>query len=103
MGDWLPMAGIAGATAILLAGLVAPLPARTQPAPMQILTDTQHYCAELFADVEATQNALIEPAPPAVDRLALEGRQLCSLGEVRGGVTRLRRAMVLLHERSGEH
>jgi hypothetical protein len=99
----LRMGSIAGSATVLLVGLFAPPPARTQPAPMQLLTDTPHYCAELFAEVEATQNALLEPAPPVVDRLALEGRQLCSLGEVRGGVIRLRRAMVLLHERAGEH
>lgn len=70
---------------------------------MQLLTDTPHYCAELFTEIEATEQTLLQPAPPAVARLAIEGQQLCALGEVRGGVIRLRRAMVLLHKSFGEH
>ncbi len=103
MGDLLRAGGIAGWSAVLLVGLFAPPPARPQPPPMQLLTDTPHYCAELLDEVEAAQQALVEPAPPAVERLTDEGRQLCLLGEVRGGVTRLRRAMVLLHKSSGQH
>lgn len=97
------MRGSACAAALLLAGLSLPSLAGAQPAPMQLLTDTPHYCAELLTEVEATERTLLEPAPPAVARLAFEGQQLCSLGEVRGGVIRLRRAMVLLHKSSGQH
>lgn len=103
MCGWLRKAGYAGSVATLLAGFLSAPPARSQPQPMQLLTDTSHYCAELFTEVEATQQSLVEPAPPAVERLALEGQQLCALGEVRGGVIRLRRAMVLLHKSLSQH
>ncbi|MGH7120837.1 MAG: hypothetical protein ACREFP_17935 [Acetobacteraceae bacterium] len=103
MSGLLRMGGSSGAAAVLLAGLAAPSLAGAQPAPMQLLTDTPHYCAELFTDIEATEQTLLQPAPPAVGRLTVEGQQLCALGEVRGGVIRLRRAMVLLHKSSGDH
>jgi len=70
---------------------------------MKLLTDTEHYCAELSADVEAFRQSLIDPASPAVEELAQEGRRLCAQGEVRGGVMRLRRAMVLLRAASGQN
>lgn len=103
MGGLLRIAGFGGSAAVLVGGLIVTPPGHTQTQPMQLLTDTPHYCAELFAEVEATRQALLEPAPPAVERLALEGQQLCSLGEVQGGVIRLRRAMVLLHKSSGQN
>lgn len=89
--------------AIVIASLALAPVGRAQTQPMQLLTDTPHYCAELYTEVQETQRSLMEPAPRAVERLAIEGRQLCALGEVEGGVTRLRRAMVLLHKTSGQN
>ncbi|HTU52858.1 MAG TPA: hypothetical protein VMF62_02690 [Acetobacteraceae bacterium] len=68
---------------------------------MPLLTDTPQYCVELSNEVEEDRQALVSPAPPEVEQLAEEGRRLCALGEVRGGIARLRRAVVLLHEISG--
>ncbi|MGH7104072.1 MAG: hypothetical protein ACREFJ_16940 [Acetobacteraceae bacterium] len=98
----LRIGGAGGLAAIMIASLTLAPPARSQP-PMQLLTDTPRYCAELLTEVQARQRALVAPPPQAVVRLATEGRQLCLLGEVEGGVTRLRRAMVILHKASGRH
>ncbi len=73
-----------------------------QPAPMPLLTDTPQYCAELSDEVEEVRQSLVSPAPPEVEQLAEEGRRLCAMGEIRGGIVRLRRAMVLLREISGQ-
>ncbi|MGH7067851.1 MAG: hypothetical protein ACREFO_13000 [Acetobacteraceae bacterium] len=97
------VAGVGGLATIVIASLALAPVGRAQTQPMQLLTDTPRYCAELYTEVQATQRSLLEPAPKVVERLAIEGRQLCSLGEVEGGVTRLRRAMVLLHEASGQN
>ncbi len=98
----LRIGGVGGLAAIVIASLALAPAGQSQP-PMQLLTDTPHYCAVLFTKVQATQQTLVAPPPQAVERLAIEGRQLCLLGEVEGGVTRLRRAMVILHQASGRH
>lgn len=98
----LRIGGVGSLATIVIASLALAPAARAQP-PMQLLTDTPRYCAELFTKVQATQQALVAPAPQAVERLAIEGRQLCLLGEIEGGVVRLRRAMVILHKASGRH
>jgi len=91
----------AGAATLLLVGLVVVTDAPAQTAPMPVLTDTPQYCVELSAEVEEERQALVSPAPAEVEELAEEGRQLCAMGETRGGIDRLRRAMVLLHKASG--
>lgn len=90
-----------GGAAILFGSLAFTFTAPGQQAPMPLLTDTAQYCSELSNEVEAERQALISPAPPEVEQLAEEGRHLCAIGQVRGGVARLRRAMVLLRKLSG--
>ncbi|HUC16655.1 MAG TPA: hypothetical protein VMA37_03090 [Acetobacteraceae bacterium] len=100
-----------GAHRIRILGAAAAMPLITlmlaphtvaQPAPMPLLTDTPQYCVELSDEVEEVRQSLVSPAPPEVEQLAEEGRRLCAMGEIRGGIVRLRRAMVLLHEISGQ-
>ncbi len=95
------IAGLAAGAATLLVGLAVVTNASAQEAPMPVLTDTPQYCVELSAEVEEERQALLSPAPAEVEALAQEGRQLCAMGQIRGGIVRLRRAMVLLHEASG--
>lgn len=91
----LPVAAVA-----LLAFLVPTGPGRAQfllaqTKPMVITSDTVAYCTHLSAQVaEAQQRATT--IPPAVPRLATEGRRLCDQGLVRPGIERLRRAWMLL-------
>lgn len=95
--------GLAAGTAAILAGeLLIAAPGIAQQAPMPLLTDTPAYCAQLSNLVEAGQRSLISPAPPEIEQLAEEGRRLCALGEVRAGVARLRQAVVLLRQVSGQ-
>jgi hypothetical protein len=98
MRDSVRIGGLAVGTAAFLAGMTLSGGVPAQPAPMPLLTDTAQYCAQLSVEVEAERKALISPAPPEVEQLAQEGRRLCALGEIRGGIVRLRRAIVLLHE-----
>ena len=81
---------------VLLAGLVLlALPRlHAQPAPVAVTTDTPEYCEHLTARVETCPDLTAE-----MRRLLDEGRHLCGRGEVRGGIMRLRRAMLLIQGR----
>ncbi len=74
--------------AILLAA--AAFPAQAQDKPMRVTSDTPEYCAQLQLRL-----ARIAPVMEDVRRLVAEGREMCDHGEVRGGIVRLRRALVL--------
>ncbi|HUA77514.1 MAG TPA: hypothetical protein VMA86_07560 [Acetobacteraceae bacterium] len=91
----------AAGAATLLIELAVVTDASGQSAPTPLLTDTPQYCAELSDEVEEDRQALVSPAPAEIEQLAEEGRQLCALGQVRGGIVRLRRAIVLLLKASG--
>ena len=66
-----------------------------EPGPMQVITDTPEYCWHLAAEV--AQARLAAPTtPPGVRLLADEGERMCDTGAVRGGILRLRRALLLL-------
>ncbi len=96
--------GLAAAAGVLLTAQMVVTDISAQPvqsAPMPLLTDTPQYCAELSSEVEQERQALVSPAPAEIEQLAEEGRRLCAMGQVRGGVIRLRRAMVLLAKASG--
>jgi hypothetical protein len=87
---------------VLLSGLLLGLgPAalsQTSPTsgrPMRVTTDTPEYCDDLAGRVEAASRA--HPVAAAqVQSLASEGRQMCNIGLIRGGLARLRRALIVL-------
>jgi hypothetical protein len=59
-----------------------------------LTTDTPQYCVQLarqITDRHSTQ--------PEVGRLLSEGRDMCDRGQIRGGIRRLRRALLLLHHK----
>jgi hypothetical protein len=90
---------------ILVAALLATASASAQAprrAPdldgMPVMSDTQAWCAHLASEVAALRQTLAGPHP-AADRLAQQGWRLCSNGHVRLGISRLRYALIELHER----
>jgi len=66
-----------------------------EPRPMQVTTDTAQYCMQLAAEVAQARRA-VATSPPGVRVLADEGQRMCGNGMVRGGILRLRRALLLL-------
>ena len=72
--------------------LVAPSLAAAPPAdrPMAVTSDTAGYCVTLQHLAGAAANPSTE-----VRRLIAEGQEMCDRGEVRGGIARLRRALVV--------
>jgi hypothetical protein len=57
-----------------------------------VTTDTMLYCRMLAARVEASGTM-----PPLAHALWLEGRAMCEHGQVRPGLARLRRAMMIVN------
>jgi hypothetical protein len=53
------------------------------------------YCGHLAGRVATAHQQAVQP-PPEVEILVVEGRRMCDEGHVRGGIARLRRALMLL-------
>jgi hypothetical protein len=86
--------------ALLLIGLGvgiggAMLQAGAQTTPLEVTTDTPDYCQRLSNQVDAKMRAMASPPPEAV-HLSGEGTRLCGEGQVRGGILRLRRALLMI-------
>ncbi len=80
---------------LALACLAGPMSANAQEPPSyELTTDTPAYCTQLAHDVAARHSAL-----PEVERLLTEGEAMCGRGQIRGGILRLRRALLILHHR----
>ncbi len=65
-----------------------------QLPPVAVTTDTPEYCERMTERIETCPDLTAE-----MHRLLDEGRHLCGRGEVRGGIMRLRRAMLLIQGR----
>lgn len=59
----------------------------------EITTDTMEYCSRL-----ATEVARAPDRSAQTSELLAEGRDMCQRGHVRGGIIRLRRAMIVARE-----
>ncbi len=84
--------------AAMLAMAVPAGPARAdgpQDEVPRVITHSREYCEELSA--RAGQLRQARGATPAeTAQLAAEGERLCALGQIRPGIMRLRRAIMLL-------
>ena len=77
----------------LLFWLLAVPRALAQDVPsFTLTTDTPQYCAQLAKQVADHHSAI-----PDVQHLLSEGHDMCDRGQIRGGIRRLRRALVILH------
>jgi hypothetical protein len=90
-------------TALLCVGLglmAMPMPGVSQSTPAEVTTDTPQYCLTLLDRVSELVRASIHP-PDEVTSLSAEGQRMCDQGQTRGGIMRLRRALVLLRQSGG--
>jgi hypothetical protein len=88
--------GILGLLLAFAAGIGAP-PVAGQPPPAAITTDTPQYCLQLLDRLSQLMRVTHAP-PPDVTSLSTEGQRMCGEGQTRGGILRLRRALVLLRD-----
>src|SRR5690349_12389991 len=87
--------GLAAVVLVFAAGHFT-RPGAQEPPPVSVTTDTAEYCAYLSSLVgERVRGAPASLAHEAAD-LSSEGQWMCNHGQVRGGILRLRRALVLL-------
>jgi hypothetical protein len=92
--------GFAGAAACIAAGLVVigVVPVAGQSQPQQVLSDTPAYCLQLLDRVSELVRVASAPPPQEVTSLSSEGQRMCDQGLTRGGILRLRRAlMIMMH------
>jgi hypothetical protein len=66
------------------------------PVPFEVTTDTPEYCIYLQDRVQSQVQLTSSPPPPEVADLSAEGHKMCEHGQTRGGIMRLRRALLLL-------
>lgn len=83
----------------------AETPAVVPPSPaaegaLRITSDTLAYCQSLRQQVNALMRRDGGTASAEVMHLSATGQRLCAAGEVRGGVLRLRGAVLLLMHQS---
>ena len=91
------MTGLAGGVICLglLAVMLGAAPVSGQQRPQQVTSDTPEYCLRLFDRVSELVR-VVESPPPEVTSLSSEGQKMCDQGQTRGGILRLRRALLML-------
>ncbi|HVY17018.1 MAG TPA: hypothetical protein VHB27_17480 [Rhodopila sp.] len=86
---------------IAFAGLTVPsgrlsAETRLQQPPMEVTTDTPEYCRQLADRVRDLVEVAPAKPPREVDDLSAEGQKMCDHGQTRGGILRLRQALLLM-------
>jgi hypothetical protein len=66
--------------------------------PAVVTTDSPEYCQQLFDRIREAIHATTAPPPTGVASLSREGQRMCNDGLTRGGILRLRRALLLLEQ-----
>ena len=65
-----------------------------EPQSFALTSDTPAYCVQLARQIADRHSAVLD-----VQRLLAEGRDMCDRGQIRGGIRRLRHALILLHHK----
>ena len=77
--------------------LMGATPVVGQPAPQRVTSDTPEYCLRLMDRVSELVRVATDPPPQEVTALSSEGQRMCDEGHTRGGILRLRRALMMMH------
>jgi len=72
-----------------------------QGKPMEVTSDTPQYCLHLVDRISDLVRLATTPIPHEVTDLSTEGQQMCAHGQTRGGIMRLRNALLLMEKRNG--
>ncbi|WP_428534127.1 hypothetical protein [Rhodopila sp.] len=65
-------------------------------SPMVVTTDTPEYCLHLLDRVSEMVRLATIPVPREVTDLTTEGHRMCAHGQTRGGIMRLRSALMMM-------
>ncbi|HQT78294.1 MAG TPA: hypothetical protein PLD10_14665 [Rhodopila sp.] len=74
---------------------------RVAGAPVEVTSDTREYCQHLLDRVSDMVRLSAAPVPPEVTTLSAEGERLCDHGQPKGGILRLRRALMIMEQGDG--
>jgi hypothetical protein len=66
--------------------------------PAVVTTDSPEYCQKLFDRIGQVLHTAAAPPPTEVASLSTEGQHMCNDGLTRGGILRLRRALLILEK-----
>jgi hypothetical protein len=104
MSPTLRTTGFAGMAAGIGLGamLLGAMPVVSQPQPQRVTSDTPEYCLLLLDRVSELVRVAVAPPPQEVTSLSSEGQRMCDQGQTRGGILRLRRALMLMMHSDGE-
>lgn len=72
-----------------------------QSNPMEVTSDTPEYCQHLLNRVTELIRLAAVPVPTDVTNLRSEGERMCDHGQTRGGIMRLRSAIMLMEKSDG--
>lgn len=90
-------AGLASLTALVAVfAFAGPVPVVGQSPAQRVTTDTPEYCLQLLDRVSELVRLAATPPPQDVTQLSSEGQKMCDQGQTRGGILRLRRALMLM-------
>ena len=79
------------------------MPVAGQSPPQRVTSDTPEYCLHLLDRVSEMVRIAGSPPPQEVTFLSSEGQRMCDQGQTRGGILRLRRAlMLMMHQNGGQ-
>ncbi len=96
-----------GLLALLGAGALTAASAASTPAqetsgpPMEVTTDTPEYCLHLLDRISELVRLATSPVPREVTDLTSEGQRMCVHGQTRGGIMRLRSALMIMEKPDG--
>ena len=65
---------------------------------MIVTSDTPEYCLHLLDRVSELVRISTSPVPREVTDLTTEGHRMCSHGQTRGGIMRLRSALMIMEK-----
>jgi hypothetical protein len=100
----LTTAGLLIALGALPSMSAGPIVARAQVAqtnPMEVTSDTPEYCLQLLDRVSELVRLAAAPVPRDVVDLTTEGHRMCAHGQTRGGIMRLRSALMIMEKGDG--
>ena len=80
---------------------VGAVPVAGQSPPQEVISDTPQYCLQLFDRVSEMVRLAGTPPPQEVAYLSSEGQRMCGQGQTRGGILRLRRALMMMLNQTG--
>jgi hypothetical protein len=72
-----------------------------QANPMEVTSDTPEYCLHLLDRVSELVRLATIPVPREVTDLSTEGHRMCAHGQTRGGIMRLRSALMIMEKGDG--